>query len=157
MKVKTVSKNLGISPIKAKVVCDVVKGMNAAYASGMLEYINKGASIYVKKAIDTAIADAKHNFNLNGEDLVISEIRVDKGPQAKLNTRRGFTLGKGGYAMFNRKYAHITVVLDDKSGKPVKKVKQEKEVANKVEESVVEKKKVAKKKVVKSVKNKEGK
>lgn len=177
MKVKTVSKNIGISPIKAKVVADVVRGMNAEKASATLQYVNKGASIHVKKAIDAAIADAKHNFNLSSDNLIIGEIKVDKGPQAKLNTKRGFTLGKGGYAMFNRKYAHITVVLEEKDDMPkvegkkksVKAVKSEKLTENKAEaldteteskKEVKSTKKVEKKNKtnsVKTVKNKEGK
>ncbi len=166
MKVKSISKNVGISPIKAKIVADTVRGMNALRASGMLEFVNKGASIHVKKVIDAALGDAKHNHNLNSENLVISEIRVDKGPQAKLNTKRGIMKGKGGYAMFNRKYAHITVVLEEKdsleSNKAVKKeVKSEEVKSEEVKKEVKREVKVAKKattkKVSKTVKNKDSK
>jgi len=115
MKVKAISKRVGVSVIKARVVADTVRGMNANDAVGILTYVSKGAALPVKKTIESAIANARNNYNLNTEVLVISEIRVDKGPMAKFNTKRFITLGKGGYARFDRKYCHITVILDDRS------------------------------------------
>ena len=115
MKVKAVAKRVGVSAIKARVIADTVRGMNAQDAVGVLTYVSKGAALPVKKAIQSAIANAKTNHNLNEDLLVVSEIRVDKGPIANINAKRFETLGKGGFARFDRKYCHITVVLEERS------------------------------------------
>jgi len=142
MKVKAVAKKVGVSAIKARVVADTVRGMNAQDAVGILTYVSKGAALPVKKVIQSAIANAKTN-NVNSDTLIISEIRVDKGPMAKINSKRFETLGKGGYARFDRKYCHITVVLDDRTGeKTLKKSKK----SNTKEEAAIENVEVSAKK-----------
>lgn len=115
MKVKAVAKRVGVSAIKARVIADTVRGMNAEDAVGILTYVSKGAALPVKKVIQSAIANAKNNHNISTNDLIVSEIRVDKGPIANFNAKRFETLGKGGYARFDRKYCHITVMLEEKS------------------------------------------
>jgi len=115
MKIIAKSKTVGTSMIKARVIADSVRGMHANDAVGILTYLSKGASLPVKKTIQSAIANAENNLKISSEFLYISEIRIDKGPIAKINARRFITLGKGGSASFYRKYCHITVVLEEKS------------------------------------------
>jgi len=119
MKVKAIAKTVGVSMIKARIVADTVRGMNAQDAVGILTYISKGSALPVRKVIQSAMANAKNNYNLDEKNLVISEIRVDKGPIAKINARRFVTLGKGGSASFYRKYCHITVILDDRESEEI--------------------------------------
>ena len=155
MKVKAVSKRIGVSAIKAKVVADTVRGMNAQDAVGILTYVSKGAALPVRKVIESALANAKNNYNLDESTLVISEIRVDKGPIAKINAKRFETLGKGGYARFDRKYCHVTVVLDNKTADkvvtPIKKAAKSEAIVEtaEVSETAIE---VAPKKATKKAK-----
>ena len=155
MKVKAVSKRVGVSAIKARVIADSIRGMNAIDAAATLTYVSKGAALPVKKVIESAIANAKNNYNLNESALIISEIRVDKGPIANFNAKRFITLGKGGYARFDRKYCHITVVLDDRQGdtssKESAKAKKKIEVPA-VTEEIKQEEKVVSKPVKKSAK-----
>ncbi len=129
MKVKAVAKRVGVSAIKARIIADTVRGMNAKDAVGILTYVSKGSALPVKKVVESAIANAKTNYNLNEDTLVISEIRVDKGPIANINAKRFETLGKGGYARFDRKYCHITVLLEERSS--TAKVKKTKTIDSK--------------------------
>ena len=154
MKVKAVAKRVGISAIKARIVADAVRGMNAQDAVGTLTYVSKGADLPVKKLIQSAISNAKSNYNLDGDNMIIAEIRVDKGPIAKLNVKRGIMLGKGGFARFDRKYCHITVVLDEKGESKKERVQVQKETktAKVAEEQIEVKLEDSEKKVSKSKK-----
>lgn len=125
MEVTAIGKNIGISRIKARIPADVVRNMNALEAVAVLTFMRKGTALPVKKVIESAIANAKNNYNLDPANLYITEIRIDKGPQAKFNTRRIMPAAKGRAKFFDRKYSHIKVVLTDRV--PTQKVVETKE------------------------------
>jgi len=132
MEVKAIGKNIAVSRIKARIPADIVRNMSAVEAVATLEYIQKGTALPVKKLIESAIANAKNNYNLDPESLYVQEIRVDKGPQTKMNTRRMMPAAKGRAKFFDRKYCHITVVLSDRQAdatKPKAKKAEKVEVA----------------------------
>ena len=72
-----------LSPQKARLVADIVRGKNALQALNVLEFTNKKAAKYIEKTLRSAIANAEHNFNLDPEKLYISKILIDKGPVLK--------------------------------------------------------------------------
>lgn len=98
--------------------------MNAREAVGVLTYMRKGAAPHIKKVIESALANAKNNYNLDPETLYISEIRVDQGPITKVNAKRFKTGSRGGYRPFTRKYCHITVKLQERVAEPQTEKKQ---------------------------------
>lgn len=73
------SKNTRISPRKARAVVNIIKGKKALDISQMLIFLNKKGAGLVKKVLDTAIANAIHNFDLDKNKLYIKEARVDGG------------------------------------------------------------------------------
>jgi large subunit ribosomal protein L22 len=148
MEVKASSKNIGVSAIKAKIPADIVRSMNALEAIAVLTYMRKGTALHIKKVIQSAVANAKNNYNLDPESLYISEVRVDKGPIANLNARRFKPSAKGGYKPFSRKYCHVSVVLTDKIAVKANTAKQNLEVVT----PEVVKTEVKKKPVTKAVK-----
>ncbi len=134
MEAKAIGKNIGVSRIKARIPADVVRNMDVKEAIAVLTYMPKGAAQHVKKVVESAAANATNNYNLNAENLYISEIKIDKGPISRFNVKRAIYKAKGGFATFNRQYCHITVIVKERSGvtevEPIetKKVETKKEV-----------------------------
>ena len=145
MESKATLKNLGISTKKVRIPAAVVRGMNVVQALTTLQFMEKSAAQHVAKVIKSAAMNAQNKDGANLADLVIADIRIDKGnyrikhyhPRAK----------GGGYYMQIRGKSHITVVLKDKNQKTEAKAKKVKEVKNetKTEEVTAEKKPAAKK------------
>lgn len=135
MEVKAVEKFIRISPKKARLVADVVRGKNAKQSLTMLKFMPKKAAGIIYKALKSAVANAENNSNLNGDNLVISKITVDGGPSLKRFRPRS----KGMASHILKRTSHVTVVVsdsivksskskvksDEKSKKPEKAVKVE--------------------------------
>ncbi len=145
MESKSVGKYIGVSVRKARVPADIVRGMNAVEAMNILKYMRKGAALPVRKVIESAIANAIHNYGMNSTTLFVSEIMVGQGPVQ----RRIYYKGKGGYRFFNRPTSHITVILRDRTAGEEKKV--EKNKAEKVSKKVKAVKEVKSEKSAKPV------
>lgn len=97
------------APRKVRLVVDLVRGLHVEKALHQLKYSKKDAAEPVKKLIDSAIANAEHNFDLNRDDLVIKTITADEGPTYKRWKPRAY-----GRATPIRKHTtHISVVLED--------------------------------------------
>lgn len=109
MEAKATAKYLRISPQKARLVADVVRGTPAAQASQILSFMPKKASRLIKKVLDSAIANADQNPNIDVESLYVKKIFVDKGPQLKRIRPRA----QGRAYRIIHPLAHITVVLDE--------------------------------------------
>jgi len=120
MEVKAVEKYIRISPKKARLVADVVRGDNAVSALTSLKFIPKKAAQIIYKALASAVANAENNYNLDKSKLVISKITIDKGPSLKRFRPRS----KGMASALLKRTSHITVVVSDlgKDVAPVKKV-----------------------------------
>ena len=74
-----------LSPQKARLVADIVRGKNALQALNILKFTNKKAALYIEKTLRSAIANAEHNNNMDPDKLFISKILIDKGPVLKKN------------------------------------------------------------------------
>lgn len=103
------SKNSRLSPRKARAVIDIIRGKNALEISQMLVFLNKKGAGLVKKVLDTAIANAVHNFELDKKRLVIKEARVDGGFMMK----RGKAASKGRSNRILRRNSHIVIGLEE--------------------------------------------
>ncbi len=132
MIVKAVSKKVGISARKGRIVADVVKGMKASEALDMLKYVNKGSAIHVLKTIKSAVANAKHNYGLSESSLIVKDVRLDRGMQS----RRIYYTGKGGARFLLKPSSHITVELEDKSAAAEKELKADVKSVSKEEKTI---------------------
>lgn len=112
MEVKAIGKFIRVSTRKARIPAQIVKGMNAVEAVYTLKYMPKGSAHQVKKVLESAIANAVHNFGMKESDLIVSEVMVDKGP----SLRRVEYKAKGSVAFYNRPMSHITVIVKDANG-----------------------------------------
>lgn len=117
MEIKARTKYLKISPKKMRRVIDVVRGMDAEQSIQQLTFIPRKAARLIIRTLKSALANAKHNFDLEKEDLMIKSIFVDEGPVLKRWRPRAF----GRAAQIRKHASHLTVILETKIGVKAKK------------------------------------
>lgn len=123
MAVKAIAKGVRISPRKVGVVAALVRGRTVSDAVTILEHVpRRGPALAIKKAVQSAAANAEHNHNLKPGTLNIVEISVSAGPRLK----RYRPAAHGRALPFQRRTSHIRVVVDGEIRAP-KKPKAEKE------------------------------
>ena len=103
-------KNARISPQKARLVADQVRGMKVEPALQLLEFSNKKAAAIIKKILESAIANAEHNDGADIDELKVSTIYVDEGPTYKRIQPRA----KGRANRILKRTSHITVAVAEK-------------------------------------------
>ena len=108
MAVKAVAKGVRISPRKVAVVAALVRGRSVEDALTILDYTPRRSALAVKKTIMSAKANADHNHDLKPATLQITEISVTAGPRLK----RYRPAAHGRALPFERKTAHIRVLID---------------------------------------------
>lgn len=114
MTVKAQAKYIRMSPRKIRLVVDLVRGLDVEEAKTQLNFMNKIAARPVLKLLESAVANASHNFKLKKENLYIKEIQVDGGPTLKRWKPRAF----GRATPIRKRSSHITILLDErKKGK----------------------------------------
>ncbi len=102
------AKFIRISPYKLRPLADVVRGKNALFALQWLSTCALQKAMPVKKALESAVANAKNLQNMDAEQLLVTDIRIDQGP-----IHRYFKPGAQGRANIQRKrLSHISVVLE---------------------------------------------
>jgi len=106
-------KYLHISPRKARLVADLVRGKNAEEAQTILRFTVKSASDPVLKLLNSAIANAKMLKNIEPKELFISKITVDEGPVLK----RILPKSRGRGEIIKKRMSHVNLVLDIKNQK----------------------------------------
>ncbi len=125
--VKAKLSNYKQSPRKVRLIADLIRGKKVEKAIQELDFVNKKATRVVKKLLQSAVANAKHNKGLKEKDLVLKEIRVDNGP-----TMKRFRAGARGQAYgLKRRSSHIMVALENKE--VIVADKTEKKIINKKE------------------------
>ncbi len=112
MQVRSRTKFLSISPQKLRLVCDQVRGLGAKQAVTVLNFMPKKGAAFVKKTLESAIANAENNFDLNPDDLVVQQIWADEGPRLK-RVKAG---ARGRYKPRVRRLSHLTIVLAEREG-----------------------------------------
>ena len=110
MEGKAIAKSVRISPIKARLVVDMIRGKKADEAIMILENKNKKASSIVLKVLNSAIANAVNNFKLDRNKLVVTEARVDAGPVMK----RVMFDSRSHIGHKDRRTSHIVVIVAER-------------------------------------------
>ncbi|MGP4042221.1 50S ribosomal protein L22 [Gracilibacillus sp. D59] len=110
MQAKAVAKSVRIAPRKVRLVIDLIRGKEAGEAIAILKHTQRGASPVVEKLINSAIANAEHNYEMNPDNLVVSEAFVNEGVTLKRFRPRA----QGRATQINKRTSHITVVLSEK-------------------------------------------
>lgn len=99
-----------ISPQKARLVADQIRGKSVDQALELLTFSNKKAAELIKKVLVSAIANAEHNEGADIDDLRVAKIFVDEGPVMK----RIMPRAKGRADRILKRSSHITVVVADR-------------------------------------------
>ncbi|WP_322816396.1 50S ribosomal protein L22 [Chloroflexus sp.] len=111
MEAKAVTRYVRISPLKVRLVMDVVRGMDVNRALATLRYMPQKAAREVARTIKSAAANAEHNFDMDRESLYIKTIYADQGPVLK----RIMPRARGMANRIRKPTTHITVVVADRS------------------------------------------
>ncbi|MEP9377882.1 50S ribosomal protein L22 [Aquabacter sp. CN5-332] len=104
---KAVARNLRISPQKLNLVAGLIRGKKVATALADLEFSRKRIARDVKKCLESAIANAENNHELDVDDLVVAEAHVGKG----LVMKRFSPRARGRASRIEKPFAHITIVV----------------------------------------------
>ena len=83
MEAKAIAKTLRVSPIKARLVVDLIRGKDVNVALNILNNMNKKPARLAKKVLESAIANAVNNNGAKVEELYVKEAREDAGPVMK--------------------------------------------------------------------------
>jgi len=110
MQVKANLKYLRISPRKVRLVASSIKGLNIKEAKSQLGVLIKRSCDPIEKLLDSAVANAVHNFNLQKDNLYISNILVNEGPSLK----RWMPRAMGRAAQILKRTSHVTIILDER-------------------------------------------
>src|SRR5699024_11247589 len=110
MQAKAVGKSVRIAPCRLRLVVDVNRGKSVGEALAILRYTQRGASAVVEKVLQSAVANAEHNYEMDPDQLVISDAFVDEGVTLKRFRPRA----QGSASGINKRTSHITVVVTEK-------------------------------------------
>jgi large subunit ribosomal protein L22 len=108
---KAVSRMLRISPQKLNLVAQLIRGKKAASALADLEFSRKRIARDVRKCLESAIANAENNHDLDVDDLVVAEAHVGKA----LVIKRFNSRGRGRMARILKPFANITIIVREKA------------------------------------------
>jgi large subunit ribosomal protein L22 len=105
--VRAVAKWVRMSPRKARLVAEHIRGRSVPEARTVLAFTQRAAAREIEKVLRSAVANAEANHGLNGDSLVVSAAYVDEGPVMK----RWRARARGRVARIKKPTCHITVKL----------------------------------------------
>lgn len=104
------ARNIRIAPRKAQLVADLIRGKQVGEAIAILRHTPKAASPILEKLLNSAIANAEHNNQLDVNNLVVSQVFANQGPTMKRFRPRAM----GRASRINKRTSHITLVVSEK-------------------------------------------
>ena len=109
--VNAAAKWVRITPRKARLVVEHIRGRTVPEARTMLAFSERAAAREIDKLLRSAVANAEANHNLIGDDLVVKTVYVDEGPTIK----RWRARARGRAARIRKRMCHITITLEPAS------------------------------------------
>ena len=110
MEVRAQARYVRVSPRKARIVVDLVRGKSVAQAQEILRFTNRGIAETVEKVLNSAVANAENNHGMSTDNLVVKAAFVDEGPTFKRIRPRA----KGSAARIRKRTSHITIIVAPK-------------------------------------------
>ena len=107
--VKATAKFVHVSPRKARLVADHIRGRSVPEARTVLAFTERAAAVDVEKVLRSAVANAESNpaLHWNGDELVVHAVYIDEGPTIK----RWRARARGRVARIRKRTCHITVAV----------------------------------------------
>ena len=109
MEARAIAKGVRLTPRKARLVIDLVRGKSVAEAEVILSNLNKEAARLIKKVLVSATANATNNLGLKVEDLKVKEAYINEG----LVMKRMKFGSRGHVDPIKKRTSHITIVVSD--------------------------------------------
>ena len=110
MEAKATAKYVRIAPRKVRVVMDLIRGKNVQDAFAILKFTPKVGAEAIEKVLKSAVANEENNFDMNEDNLYVSEAYVDQGPTLK----RIHPRSRGQAFKILKRTSHITVVVAER-------------------------------------------
>ena len=107
METRAIARYIRMSPRKARVVVDLVRGKSVVQAREILRFTNRAAAETVEKVLNSAVANAEHQHQVRAEQLIVKRAYVDEGPTLKRIRPRA----KGSASRIRKRTSHITIVV----------------------------------------------
>jgi large subunit ribosomal protein L22 len=112
MEARAVARYVRVSPRKARLVVDLIRGKKIDDARAILKFSPRAAAEIVEKVLNSAVANAERNLHLKSEELIVGSTFVDEGPTLKRIRPRAM----GRAFRINKRTSHITVVVKQREG-----------------------------------------
>ena len=109
MEAKAILRSARISPQKARLVADQVRGLPVGRATNLLQFSDKKAAQLIRKVLLSAVANAENNLGADVDELKVARIFVDEGAILK----RMHARAKGRGSRISKRTSHITVVVGE--------------------------------------------
>jgi len=109
METRAIVRGVRLSVDKGRLVADLIRGKKVDHALNILNFTQKKAAVIVKKALESAIANAEHNDGADIDELKVKTIYVDKADVLKRTSPRA----KGRGNVISKQSCHIHVVVGD--------------------------------------------
>jgi large subunit ribosomal protein L22 len=104
---KAVARMLRVSPQKLNLVAQLIRGRKASAALADLQFSRKRIAVDVKKCLESAIANAENNHDLDVDELVVAEAHVGKA----LVIKRFSPRGRGRMGRILKPFSHLTIIV----------------------------------------------
>ncbi|MEL6817628.1 MAG: 50S ribosomal protein L22 [Pseudomonadota bacterium] len=108
---RAVTRNVRVSPQKLNLVAAMIRGKKVSAALADLEFSRKRIAGTVKKTLESAIANAENNHDLDVDALVVSEAWVGKS----IVMKRFMARGRGRASRIVKPFSHLTIVVAEKA------------------------------------------
>ena len=139
---RAVARYVRVSPMKARRVVNLIRGLPAQEALTVLQFAPQAASEPVYKVLASAVANARNNEGLDPDSLLVSEAYVDEGP----TFRRFRPRAQGRAYRIRKRTSHITVVLESvQAAAPTRRPRKSAKAARKAQTAGSQPEKAAKK------------
>ena len=110
MEAKATANTVRITPRKARLVVDLIRNKDVAEAKAILKLTNKMATEVVLKVLNSAVANAEHNYNMDVNNLFVKECYVTDG----IRMKRMLPRAKGRGDVIQKRTCNVTVVVAEK-------------------------------------------
>ncbi len=121
MQVRAIARRVRLSPRKAQLVVETIRGRPASEALAILQFTPNAAARVIWKVVRSAMANAENNYGLDPSDLYVVSATADQGPSLPRMYR---PKARGQAGIVKRRTTHITVVVDDEPGRERRRQRQ---------------------------------
>lgn len=112
---KAVARNIRVSPQKLNLVAQMIRGKKVSRALSDLQFSRKRVALDVRKTLESAIANAENNHDLDIDDLIVSQAFVGKG----LVMKRFHARARGRGSRIIKPYANLTIIVRELNNQQV--------------------------------------